>query len=199
MNQYVTGATIKELREKQGLTQQQLAEKLCVSDKTISKWETGRGYPDITLLEPIANTFAVSITELISGNIAANTNIAANMQRAHFYVCPVCGNVIHSIGESSISCHGVQLLPFEAEPVNETHSITIENIEGDYYIQIDHAMTKQHYISFAAAVSPDRIQLVKFYPEGNAETRFSMRGVHTIYFYCNRDGLFRIDTPRRRP
>ncbi|MFQ7465388.1 MAG: helix-turn-helix domain-containing protein [[Clostridium] leptum] len=41
MNHYVTGSTIKSLREKQRLTQSQLAEKLCVSDKTISKWETG--------------------------------------------------------------------------------------------------------------------------------------------------------------
>lgn len=41
MNNYVTGAAIRTLREKQRLTQSQLAEKLCVSDKTVSKWETG--------------------------------------------------------------------------------------------------------------------------------------------------------------
>ena len=60
MNQYVTGAIIKELREKNKMTQLQLAEKLGVSDKTISKWETAKGYPDITLLEPIA----ISLIEL---------------------------------------------------------------------------------------------------------------------------------------
>ena len=68
MNQYVTGTTIKELREKNKITQGQLAEKLGVSDKTVSKWETGKGYPDITLLEPIADALRVSVAELITGN-----------------------------------------------------------------------------------------------------------------------------------
>lgn len=62
MNQYVTGAVIKELREKSRLTQSELAAKLNVSDKAISKWETAKGYPDISLLEPIANVFGISIT-----------------------------------------------------------------------------------------------------------------------------------------
>ena len=68
MNQYVTGAVIKRLREEKNMTQQQLADKLSVSAKTISKWETAKGYPDITLLESIANALSVSVTELISGN-----------------------------------------------------------------------------------------------------------------------------------
>ena len=68
MNQYVTGTTIKELREKNKITQVQLAEKLGVSDKTVSKWETGKGSPDITLLEPIADALRVSVAELITGN-----------------------------------------------------------------------------------------------------------------------------------
>lgn len=51
MDQYITGAAIKGLRERNGMTQLQLAERLGVSDKTVSKWETGKGYPDITLME----------------------------------------------------------------------------------------------------------------------------------------------------
>ena len=68
MDQYVTGAVIKRLREEKNMTQQQLADKLSVSAKTISKWETAKGYPDITLLESIANALSVSVTEFISGN-----------------------------------------------------------------------------------------------------------------------------------
>ena len=98
MNQYVTGAVIKSLREQKKITQLQLAEKLGVSDKTISKWETGKGYPDNTLLEPIADAFSVSVTELISGNTVTNSNVSSNMMRSHFFVCPVCGNIIHSMG-----------------------------------------------------------------------------------------------------
>ena len=74
MNQYVTGTTIKELREKNKITQVQLAEKLGVSDKTVSKWETGKGYPDITLLEPIADALRVSVAELITGNPVRMSN-----------------------------------------------------------------------------------------------------------------------------
>ena len=193
MNQYVTGAVIKELREKNRLTQAELAEKLCVSDKTISKWETAKGYPDISLLEPLAKVFGVSITELISGNAVENINVSANMLRSQFYVCPVCGNIIHSMGKAVIHCHGVQLTPAQAEETDENHKIFIEKVEDDYFVQIEHDMTKQHYISFVAAMSADNIQIIKLYPEGNAEVRFPTRGVRKIFFYCNRDGLFSIN------
>ena len=75
MNPYVTGNVIKELREKCQLTQVELAEKIGVSDKTISKWETAKGYPDISLLEPIAGALGVSMTELVTGNAEARVKI----------------------------------------------------------------------------------------------------------------------------
>ena len=194
MNQYITGTIIKELREKNKLTQLELAERLNVSDKTVSKWETAKGYPDITLLEPIAKVFGISVTELLSGNAISNMNVSANMLRSKFYVCPVCGNIIHSMGEAVISCHGIQLFPEDAEASDENHRISIDKVEDEYFIQIEHDMKKDHYISFIAAISPDRLQLVKLYPEGNAEARFKISGVKRVYFYCNRDGLFHIDT-----
>ena len=192
MNQYVTGAIIRELREKRGLTQSELAEKLFVSDKTVSKWENGKGYPDISLLEPIAAVFGISVTELLSGKAVSNVNVSANMLRSKFYVCPICGNVIHSMGEAVISCHGVQLTPAAAEESDEEHKIFIEGVEDEYFVRIEHDMTKKHHISFIAALSPDRIQMVKLYPEGNAEARFKINVVKKIYFYCNRDGLFSV-------
>ncbi len=176
------------------MTQLQLAEKLGVSDKTVSKWENGRGYPDITLLEPIAEAFAISVMELISGSTIHNANVSANMMRSKFYVCPVCGNVIHAMGEAAINCHGIQLMPIEPEPTDERHMIFIERVEDEYYVRIDHSMTKEHYISFVAAVSSDDMQMVKLYPEGNAEARFKIRGVRRIFFFCNRDGLFSVDS-----
>lgn len=193
MNQYVTGAVIKELREKNKMTQLQLAEVLGVSDKTISKWETAKGYPDITLLESIADAFSVSVAELISGNTILNANVSANMLKSKFYICPVCGNVIHSIGEAVIHCHGVLLTPAEEEKSDENHKILIEKVEDEFFVQIEHDMAKNHYISFIAAVSCDRIQMVKLYPEGEAHARFKMNGVKKIIFYCNRDGLFYLN------
>ncbi len=196
MNQYVTGAMIRELREKNHLTQAELAEKLFVSDKTVSKWENAKGYPDVTLLEPIAKVFGISVAELLAGRAVNNVNISANMLRSGFYVCPVCGNVIHCMGEAAINCHGVMLSPAQAEESDENHMVFIEGVEDEYFVRIDHEMTKQHYISFIAALAPDNIQLVKLYPEGNAEARVKMRAVRQILYYCNRDGLFKVNVHR---
>ena len=193
MNQYVTGAMIKELREKYRLTQAEFAEKINVSDKTVSKWETAKGYPDISLLEPIAKVFDISVTELISGNTVSNVNVSANMMRSKFYVCQICGNSIHSMGEAIIQCHGIILTPCKEEETDENHKIFIERIEDEYYVRIEHDMTKEHYISFVAALSSDKLQMIKLYPEGNAEARFKINGVKKVLFYCNRDGMFFIN------
>ena len=79
MDHYVTGATIKALREKQRMTQAELAEKLCVSDKAVSKWENGRGFPDVSLLEPLGKALHISVAELLCGQAVVNTNRASNM------------------------------------------------------------------------------------------------------------------------
>lgn len=198
MNQYVTGAVIKELREKNHLTQAELAEKLCVSDKTISKWETAKGYPDISLLEPISKALSVSVAELLSGNAVSNVNVSANMMRSKFYVCPVCGNIIHCMGDAVIHCHGVLLAPCQAEAADENHKVVIELVEDEYYVQIEHDMTKTHYISFVAALSADNVRMIKLYPEGSTGVRFKINGVRKIVFYCNRDGLFWTDIIKRK-
>ena len=190
MNNYVTGAAIKTLREKQRMTQSRLAEKLCVSDKTVSKWETGKGFPDISLLEPLAAVLGISVPELLSGEQIINRNRAANMRRGRLYICPVCGNVLHAAGETLVSCCGITLPPLEAEEPDETHKLTVEDVEHELYVSSAHPMSKTHYLSFAAYCTDDRFELVRFYPEGNAEARFFRRGRGLLYWYCNRHGLF---------
>ena len=115
MDHYVTGTAIKTLREKQGMTQADLAAKLCITDKAVSKWETGRGFPDLSLLEPLAAALHVSVPELLSGQVIVNGNRASNLLRSRLYVCPVCGNVVFAKGDSVISCCGIALPPLEAE------------------------------------------------------------------------------------
>lgn len=193
MNQYVTGAIIKKLREKKEMTQQELAEKLAVSDKAVSKWETAKGYPDITLLEPLAAALGVSAAEILTGNDVTNTNRAANMLRTKFYVCPVCGNIITASGEAVISCHGITLPALEAEEPDENHTPVISCVEDEYFAELPHDMTKEHYISFFAGLADDKIQLVKLYPEGNAEARFKISRTKYLYYYCNRHGLFCVN------
>ena len=191
MNTYVTGTAIKTLREKRGLTQAELADQISVSSKTVSKWETAKGLPDISLLQPLAQALGVSVIELMNGEYITNQNKSSNMARSKFYVCPVCGNVIHSTGEALVSCCGITLPALDAEEMDDDHLLTIEKVEDEHFITIHHPMTKEHCISFAAFVSDDRIQMVKFYPEGNAQTRLQLRGFGTLYWYCNQHGLFR--------
>ena len=191
MNTYVTGPAIRQLREGRKLTQAQLAQTIGVSSKTVSKWETGKGLPDITLLQPLAQALGVSVLELMNGEHITNQNISANLLRSKFYVCPLCGNILHSTGNALISCCGIILPPLEAEEPDEDHTVTIENVEDEHFVTIHHPMTKDHFISFLAFVTSDRVQFVKLYPEGNAETRLQLRGMGRLYFCCNRHGLFK--------
>lgn len=192
MDTYVTGITIKTLREKKGLTQVQLAEQLGVSSKAVSKWETARGLPDITLIESLAKALSVSVMELMSGDAVTNQNLSANMLRAKFYICPLCGNIIHAVGDAAISCCGIPLPPLEAEETDPLHPVTIEKVEDEHFITVHHDMTKAHYISFLAHVTTDRVQFVKLYPEGNPETRMQLRGRGYLYLYCNKHGLMKL-------
>ena len=191
MNTYVTGTTVKQLREARKLTQSELAEQIGVSSKTVSKWETAKGLPDISLLQPLAQALGISLIELMNGEQIENKNISANMLRSKFYVCPICGNAIHALGNAVVSCCGVTLPALEAEDADNDHAVTVENVEDEHFITVRHPMTKQHFISFLAYVTSDRMQLVKLYPEGNAETRLQLRGRGWLYYYCNRHGLFR--------
>lgn len=191
-NQYVTGAMIKHLRENRKLTQSQLAQKINVTDKAISKWETGRGLPDVSLIEPLAKALGVSVIELFSGESVINTNRAANMLRAKFYVCPLCGNIIQSSGQAVMSCCGITLPPAEAEEADENHKATIKRIEDELFVSILHEMTKTHYISFIAAIRSDGVEIKKLYPEQDAQTRFKINGTEQILYYCNQHGLFKI-------
>ena len=212
MNNYVTGAVIKALREKMKMTQEELAQKIFVTSKAVSKWETGKGFPDIGLLESLGKALGVSVIELLSGESITNQSKACNMAKGKVYVCPVCGNIIHTTGEAVISCCGITLPALEAEETeaisagstigsdststsnggDSNHALNIEVVEDEYFVTINHPMTKEHYISFIAAISDQGIQLTKLYPEGPAQARFKIAGVRKLFAYCNRHGLFEL-------
>ena len=198
MDNYVTGTTIRNMRETKGLTQEELAARIHVSAKAVSKWETGKGFPDISLLEPLARALDISVIELLSGDNIRNRNRAFNMLKGAWYVCPACGNVICATGEAVISCCGIVLPPLEAEGADEGHPFHAEAMEDEIYVSLDHPMTKDHYISFLAAVSDQGLEIAKLYPEGGAEARFKRARVKDLYACCNRHGLFRLALPGRR-
>ena len=160
MNTYVTGTTVKGLREQRKMTQAELGEKIGVSSKTVSKWETGKGLPDITLLQPLAQALGISVIELMNGEQITNRNVSANLLRGKFYVCPLCGNIIHCTGNTVVSCCGITLPAMEAEEADEDHGLTVERVEDEHFVTVRHPMTKTHFISFAAYVTTDQIRTI---------------------------------------
>lgn len=187
---YVNKAGIKALREQCGLTQRELAERIGVSDKAVSKWETGRGLPDISTLSILADALGVSLAELFAGEKTINQNKSSNMLKSRFYVCPICGNVMHSMGCVSLSCCGVELPPLEPESPDAEHEPIIELVENEYYVHLPHPMSRSHHISFLAYVNWERLQLVKLYPEQDAAVRFARCGKGILYLYCQKHGLY---------
>lgn len=128
---------------------------------------------------------------LMTGDTVINKNRSSNVLRSKFYVCPVCNNIIRTMGDAVVSCCGITLPPLEADETDSEHQIIIEKVEDEHLVTIHHDMTKEHYISFVAYLSSNRVQFVKFYPKGNAETRLNFRGRGFLYIYCNKHGLMK--------
>ena len=192
MDNQKMGVLIRDLRKGKGYTQRQLAECLNVSPKTISKWETGAGCPDISLITELAKVLDTTGEQLLQGTAQKRMHNGGNMKRIRFYQCEICGNVVTGTGEASVSCCGRNLLPLEARPVDDAHGITMEALDEDYFITFAHDMTKEHFIRFAAWVSYDRVMLVRMYPEQNAELHMYLPRRGDFYLCCSKDGLFRM-------
>lgn len=190
MNQIKIGQLICALRKEKGYTQLELANKLAVSDKAVSKWERGLGAPDISLLASLAAVLEVDIDCLLRGDLNENRRKDGNMKHVSFYVCPVCGNVITATQKAAVSCCGKVLQPLAAQKPTEEHSVTIEKIEHDYYVTSDHPMEKSHSVAFVAFKTGDTLIIKKQYPEWNLAVRIPARGHGQLFWYCTEHGLF---------
>lgn len=196
MNNYVSPEAIKMFRAARELTQAELASAVGVTDKAVSKWETGRGAPDISLVDPLARALGVSVAELFTGELVVNANRSANMMRSRLYVCPICGNVVHAMGEGMFHCCGEALFPLEEEEPDDAHDLHVEVTDGRFYATLDHPMTKSHYVSFVAYVTLGRFTIEKLYPEQDVAASFPIAGAGRIYWFCNQHGLFVQKTPK---
>jgi len=195
-----TGALLYRLRKEKGLTQKQVAERMNISDKTISKWERGLGCPDVNLLRELSDLFEINVEKILDGDLESNDIEQGNLKRIKFYVCPICGNVINNTGNAEISCCGRKLSPLIAKPADEMHTATIEDTDGEYYITFNHEMSKTHYISFVAYVTNDKLLLVKLYPEQAAAVSLPKMSSNILlhkysrklYYYCSKHGLYSL-------
>jgi len=186
------GELLAKLRQERNMTQRQVAEALHVSPQAVSKWETGRGCPDISLLPALSATFGVALGRLLLGDLSPEKTENGNMKRLRFYVCLACGNVLTAAGGGELYCCGRRLEPLTAAEADSDHRVRVQEIEEDWYITFDHPMRKDHFIRFAAYVTVDRVLLVRLYPEQGGELRIpQIRGGGRLYLCCSRDGLMR--------
>jgi len=189
MDAQKTGALIRRLRLEKGLTQKELAEKLQISDKAVSKWERGLGCPDVGLLTALAEALEVTLPELLAGERPRRPADGGNMKRIKFYRCPDCGSIFTATGAGELSCCGRPLAPLALHPAEGEHLPQVEVIDGERYITLNHEMSKEHYLAFAAYVSWDRVLLVRLYPEQDAAVRLPIMPRGTLYLGCSRHGL----------
>lgn len=190
MNCEKVGALIRRLRQERGMTQKQLAGRLRISDKTVSKWERGSGCPDVSLLSDLSGVLGVDLTALLRGELSPAERPGGNMKKATYYVCPVCGGITMTTGEAELSCCGRKLAALTAQKAAENEKLTVEKVEDEWFITSAHPMTKDHHIAFLALAAGDRIQIVRQYPEWDLQVRFPARGRGTLLWYCTEHGLF---------
>lgn len=191
MNVKKTGNLIASLRKEQHMTQKELADLLYISDRTVSKWERGAGMPDASIWNDLAEVLGIAVRELLTGEQQINQKDGGNMKRTKFYVCPSCGNILTGTAPAQLTCCGRPLHPLEARAEDENHKIEIETIDGDFYVHMRHDMTKEHYVSFMAYLTGDKLYLNRLYPEQDIGVRFPKIGMGTLYVYCTDDGLYR--------
>ena len=184
------GKLLCDLRKAKGMTQKEVADKLGIVPKTVSKWETGHGFPDVSTVSALADILGVSEKTILSGDLEQNLESANNMKRTKFYVCPCCGSFMQGTGNCQVVCCGKKVEALKVSVSDNEHLIKISEIEDDFYVEFDHEMTKEHYIGFVSYVRLDRVLTVRLYPEQEAAVRFPKMYGGKIYYHCNNHGLF---------
>ena len=178
MDNIKVGQLILQLRKEKGLTQQQLADRLNISNKAISKWECGHGAPDISLWEELSAVLGADILKLLQGELHPNRPDVGRIDKIRF------------TGKANISCCGRKLEPEVAKLCTPEHEISISQVDIEYCISLNHDMSKEHYIYFIAYVQGNCVVLLRLYPEQSPMFHLPMvRGVGNLYLYCSKHGL----------
>lgn len=183
------GNIIRTLRLERNMTQKELADKMNISDRTVSKWERGLGCPEISLISEISDLLGVDTQSLLIGDITPNDFVVGNMKNTKYYVCPTCHNITFCTGKAEVSCCGKKLAAQTLKKADDSEKLSVEVNEEDWYITSTHPMVKQHYISFVVFATGDGIQIMKQYPEWNLELRIPKRGHGMLIWYCTQHGL----------
>ena len=184
-----TGELVRQLRTEKKLTQKQLAERLHVSAKAVSKWECGNGSPDISLLPALAEALGTEIRVLLAGEIEHNEREKGDMKKLKFYVCKTCGNLVTATGDAAVTCCGSRLSAAEPRAAAENERLCVEEADGAWFVSSDHPMTKEHYISFAAYVGDSTAMIFRQYPEWNFQFTMPMYRSGRLIWHCAKCGF----------
>lgn len=184
------GQLIFRLRRERNLTQRQLAQRMHISDKTVSKWERGLGCPDVSLLAELAAVFEINLEQLLAGELDTRDVLGGNMKKTVFYICPTCGNVAAAMADAAVSCCGRRLEPACPQMAPQEDRLTVESVENDLFITSAHPMTKDHCLTFVALLTGDTLMLRKQYPEWGLQVRIPALGHGRLLWHCSRHGLF---------
>lgn len=185
-----TGLFIRETRKVKGMTQKHLADKLGISDKTVSKWERGCGLPEVSLWKDLSDALGVNIEDILKGETEQNSFANGNMKNIKYYICPLCNNLTISTASAGIYCCGRKLENIIPQKANDVSKLTVEESDGDWYITSGHPMEKDNYISFVAFVTADSVQIYKQYPQWSMQARIPKRRHGTLLYYSTTKGLF---------
>ena len=151
---------IRKLRTDLNMTQKQPADKLGISDKAVSKWESGLDCPDITLVTELSEILSVSLESLLSGSTETSDFKEVNMKKNKYYICPQCGNITVCTGDAEVSCCGRKLTAATPVKAAEEQKLSAEIVEDEWFISGSCPMTKNDCISFPFDKKPSGITCI---------------------------------------
>ena len=183
------GAELRKLRWEKGWTQKEVADLLGVTDKAVSKWERGLGYPDVTYLPLLAEIFQVDLICLLQGDLGPGEQEGGNMKKLKYYVCPTCGGLHMCSGRAEVICCGRKLSPLEPKKAEEGERLTVEEVENDWFITGNCPMRKDDYISFVALATGEQLFVIRQYPEWDLQVRIPGRRHGMLLWYGEKQGL----------
>ena len=187
MNIEKIGAIMKTLRLEKNMTQKMVAEQLGITEQAVSKWERGLGLPDVASLPQLADVLGIHLEAMLSGDVAQQEGVKIQMKTIHYYICPLCGNVVASKAPATIYCCDRAL--DEMESKKATEKLQVEVVEDEWFITTDHPMTKDDYIAFTAFATGERLDFVAHYPEWNLQRRIPKSQHGKLLWYSKKGGL----------
>ncbi len=184
------GNIIKQVRKEKNMTQRQLADKLKISDKTVSKWERGLGCPEVSLLNDLAEILGLDLASLLAGSVSSEDFVGGNMKNTKFHICPICHNITLCTGKAEISCCGRRVPEEVLQKADEENKLFIETIDGEWHVTSNHEMKKENYISFVATLTGDNLTVYKQYPEWDLSVRVPKKRFGKLVWFSTTKGLY---------